>query len=152
MSHVHKTLIRQEHPTKNGADFVSYPNVLRKEWCGGLKTWWSNLPSKQSSNVPLLQVEWPYENVEKYLKSGRPPHNVLKECSKGISKVWTSPQFKQICSTRKGMCISNSNHHQKHSHGCHKPRTCGSTFKSCERHLQKWGRKKVSLGSPMWHV
>jgi hypothetical protein len=46
-----------------------------------------NLLGKKSSNISFLEVEQPHENVEKNLKSGWPPHNVLKECSKGISKV-----------------------------------------------------------------
>jgi hypothetical protein len=45
-------------------------------------------PPKQAKlQCSLLQVERPHENVEKDLKSGWPPQNVLKECSKGISKV-----------------------------------------------------------------
>ena len=143
MPRVQKTLMRKGHPAKKGDNFVFKANVPRKEWCASLKTWGSIIPSKKGTNISLLQAKWPHETMEKDLKSGWPPQNVLKECSKGISKVWRRTQIKKGLSTRQGRCLSKSSHHQNQPHGCHKTHKCGSALKSCKEHLQKRWKRRV---------
>jgi len=137
MPHVHKTIRGGGCPIRKGLIFFSIQMFQGKS---DVKASKHGKVSSQTRKIETSSSSKWNDLMKRWRRTSKVDES-LKVCSRNSQKV--PPRYDQALKsrndapTRKGRCLSKSNHHQKHPHACHKSHTCRSTLKSCKEHLQK---------------